>query len=154
MAQEPTAERADIQRGSGVYRMRPTRLPNELLAPNERSVLVVDGSQATRGAIAAALRDEYFTAQTADGVKEMERVCRELGRPPELALLEFRLHDGRGDRAAAWLRARWPNLPIIYLSCVRPDEDDALKASLLAPATSLLVKPTSLDAILRAITRH
>jgi CheY-like chemotaxis protein len=158
-SKSPPRSRDDTRRGSGVHDIRPKRLHRETFskAPPagrerlRRSILIVDGSPATLDAIAELLRDNDFTVLTADGVGEMERVCRAVAEPPELALLEFHLRDGRGDRAAAWLRARWAHLPIVYSSCLRPEDDGGLEAALLAPATALLLKPTSLNAILQAV---
>lgn len=117
-----------------------------------RSVLVVDGSAAAREAIAELLREHGYDAHTAGSIQEMESVSRELTEPPELVFLEFRLCDGCGDKAAAHLRSRWPDVFIVYFSCLRPDDDQALGSALLAPATALLLKPTSLDAILQGLS--
>lgn len=118
------------------------------------SVLIVDGSVAAREAIAELLREYGHSVRTAGCIREMERVCDELAAPPELAFLEFRLRDGRGDQAAAQLRARWPGVFILYFSCVQPEDDQALRSALLAPGTALLFKPTSLDAILQVVRKR
>ncbi len=118
------------------------------------SLLIVDGNAATRHALAELLAESlYVVVQTASDVQTMTRACRELREPLDLALLEFRLHDGRGDLAAASLRARWPGVAIVFLACVPPDQDDALAKALFEPHSSLLLKPTSLEEVLRAVGR-
>lgn len=117
-------------------------------------ILVVDSSAATCQAIAELLRECGHTVHTAHCMRDMERTCRDLTQGPEVALLEFRLRDGRGDWAAATLRARWPSLFVLYFSCTRPEDDQALRAALLASDTALLFKPTSLEAILQVVRRR
>lgn len=115
------------------------------------SFLIVDGSAATRHALAELLTESGYVVQTASGAREMMAVCRELTQPLDVVLLDFRLHDGRGDLAAAFARERWPEVTIIFSSCVRPDQDAALSAALLEPRTGLILKPTSLETILRVV---
>ena len=114
-------------------------------------VLVVDTSAATLAAIVAALRESGQHVLTARGAREALSVLADAVSAPDLALLEFRLRDGRGDELAAQLRGRWPQLFVIYFSSVAPSEDEALRRALLAPRTQFLGKPTSLDAIERMV---
>ena len=114
-------------------------------------VLVVDTSAATLAAIVAALRESGQQVLTARSAREALSVLAHAERAPELALLEFRLRDGRGDELAAQLRRRWPRLIVIYFSSVAPSEDEGLRRALLAPRTQFLGKPTSLDAIERML---
>jgi CheY-like chemotaxis protein len=115
------------------------------------AVLVVEGSTAARHALAELLREYGHSVQAAASMRELAH--RSLGptERPELAFLEFRPRDGRGDEAAQALRARWPGLFVVYLSCVQPEDDHALEQALGEPRTALLLKPTSLEAILQVI---
>jgi CheY-like chemotaxis protein len=155
----PAGSLGEPQGGYGGCDPRPKRLqrealiraPRTLLQTTRRGILIVDGSQATREAIAELLQDCDYTVYTADSMAQMVRICWAVTEPPEFAVLEFRLWDGPGDRAAAWLRTRWPNVFILYFSCSPPEYDEALRTALLVPATAVLCKPTSFEAILQAV---
>lgn len=118
------------------------------------SILLVETNAAARQAVDALLRDYNHTVHVAGSIAEMERVLRSMTMPPDLAFIDFRLRDGPGNLAAARVRARWPEIFVLYSSCLGPDDDEALRLALRAPATALLLKPTSFEKVLQAVRRR
>lgn len=120
----------------------------------QASILIVDASDAARSAMTETLREDGYLVHTARDAREAERVVSELCGALTAALLDFRSLAGEVLALTRGLRLRWPELPIIFLAGVQAGDDEALGQALLAPATALLIKPTSLDAILSAVYKQ
>ena len=58
---------------------------------------------------------------------------------PTLVLLDWNMPDGHGDRLCRWIRSRWKDLPIIFLT-VRSDASDIL-SGFRDGADDYVVKP-------------
>lgn len=74
---------------------------------------------------------------------------------PAALLLDWNLPDGRGDEFLCWLRARWPKLPVLFLT-VRGDAADIV-AGLEGGADDYLTKPFLLEVLcsrIRAVLRR
>lgn len=71
---------------------------------------------------------------------------RALGsQTPELALVDWNMPDGRGDELCRWIRARRPELPVIFLT-VRGDAGDIV-AGFERGADDYVVKPFELEVL-------
>lgn len=66
-------------------------------------------------------------------------------RVPAIVLLDWNMPDGRGDSLCQWLRSRWPELPVIFLT-VRGDSHDIV-SGFQNGADDYVVKPFELDVL-------
>ncbi len=75
--------------------------------------------------------------------------------PPALALIDWNMPDGRGDKLCQWIRTRWPELPVIFLT-VRGDSCDIV-SGFQNGADDYVVKPFELEVLysrIRALLRR
>lgn len=68
---------------------------------------------------------------------------------PTVVLLDWNMPDGRGDSLCQWIRSRWEELPIIFLT-VRSDSHDIV-SGFQNGADDYVVKPFELDVLLSRI---
>lgn len=66
-------------------------------------------------------------------------------RVPMLVLLDWNMPDGRGDNLCLWIRSRWKELPIIFLT-VRGDSRDIVSGFQYG-ADDYVVKPFALEVL-------
>lgn len=74
---------------------------------------------------------------------------------PTLVLLDWNMPDGRGDNLCQWIRTRWKELPIIFLT-VRGDSQDIV-SGFQNGADDYVVKPFELEVLysrIQAILRR
>ena len=64
-------------------------------------------------------------------------------RLPDLALIDWNMPDGQGDRFCRWIRSKWSTLPIIFLT-VRDDTRDIV-AGFENGADDYVTKPFELE---------
>lgn len=64
---------------------------------------------------------------------------------PTLVLLDWNMPDGRGDRLCQWIRSRWKELPVIFLT-VRGDSADIV-SGFKSGADDYVVKPFELEVL-------
>ncbi len=64
---------------------------------------------------------------------------------PMLVLLDWNMPDGRGDRLCQWIRSRWKELPVIFLT-VRGDSADIV-SGFKSGADDYVVKPFELEVL-------
>ena len=64
---------------------------------------------------------------------------------PSLILLDWNMPDGRGDSLCQWIRSRWKELPIIFLT-VRSDSSDIV-LGFRCGADDYVVKPFELEVL-------
>lgn len=64
---------------------------------------------------------------------------------PELALVDWNMPDGRGDLLLNWIRSKWKELPVIFLT-VRDDTRDIVSA-FQNGGDDYVVKPFELDVL-------
>lgn len=67
------------------------------------------------------------------------------GRVPSVVLIDWNMPDGRGDELCQWTRARWKDLPIIFLT-VRDDPGDVV-SGFQNGADDYVTKPFDLDVL-------
>ena len=114
--------------------------------PPAARILVVDDDEDVRGFLADAL-DELGHEVTAcacgeDAIGEVARNC------PDLLLLDFAMPGMNGADVAREVRARCPDLPIVFVTGYA--ESEQLEAA-LGPAVKVLRKPFSVDELMAAI---
>jgi len=64
---------------------------------------------------------------------------------PTLVLLDWNMPDGRGDSLCGWIRGKWKELPVIFLT-VRGDAHDIV-AGFKSGADDYVVKPFELEVL-------
>ena len=64
---------------------------------------------------------------------------------PACVLLDWNMPDGRGDRLCQWIRSRWRELPVIFLT-VRGDSEDIV-SGFQSGADDYVVKPFALEVL-------
>lgn len=64
---------------------------------------------------------------------------------PAIALLDWNMPDGQGDGMCQWIRSRWPELPVIFLT-VRGDAHDIV-SGFRNGADDYVVKPFELEVL-------
>lgn len=69
---------------------------------------------------------------------------------PDICLIDWNMPDGAGDEFCLWLRARWTNLPVIFLT-VRGDSRDVV-SGLGSGGDDYIVKPFELDVLYARIS--
>ncbi len=67
------------------------------------------------------------------------------GHVPSVVLIDWNMPDGRGDAVCRWIRARWKDLPIIFLT-VRNDPGDIV-SGFREGADDYVTKPFDLDVL-------
>lgn len=110
------------------------------------TILIVEDEQAIRRFVRAALENEGWRVNEADG---LQRGLIEAGtRQPDLIILDLGLPDGDGIEFIRDLR-RWSAIPLIVLSA-RSDEADKI-AALDAGAEDFLSKPFGIGELLARV---
>ena len=66
-------------------------------------------------------------------------------RIPALVLLDWNMPDGRGDSLCRWIRGRWKELPVLFLT-VRADSSDIV-SGFRNGADDYVVKPFELEVL-------
>lgn len=116
-------------------------------------VYYVEDDSGIAGAVQCYLAQQGFTVQilpTAAGARQaMEQ------KAPDLVLLDWNLPDGQGDALCRWVRTKWPDLPLLFLT-VREDVRDVV-GGLEAGADDYVTKPFALEVLhsrMRALLRR
>lgn len=112
------------------------------------AVLIVDDHEVLTDAIAVALRDRGFndvrTAGTvADALEEVGKHC------PDVVLMDFRLPDGEGTKAAAKIRSGCPDTKVVMLSA-EIHESIVLEA-IEAGCSGYLLKSAKLEDVVEGV---
>lgn len=125
----------------------------ELTAPKagatKTTILLVEDHALTRAAMSEALTDAGYEVVEAATVHHAEEHAREA----DLIVADVTLPDREGWQLVAHVRESQPDIPVLYVAGLGPADDPALERALEAPATACLVKPLSLDAVLRTVAR-
>ena len=82
------------------------------------------------------------------------RQCLEK-RVPAMVLLDWNMPDGQGDRMCQWIRSKFPELPVIFLT-VRGDSRDVI-TGFYSGADDYVTKPFELEVLysrIRALLRR
>jgi CheY-like chemotaxis protein len=118
-------------------------------APTGATVLVVDDEPGVRDIVARSLRRGGFRAMEAgNGGEALALVERE--GPPELVVTDLMMPGIGGVELARQLRARWPALPIIFMSGYSAETLDLRNPS--GFEGGLLEKPFAPDDLVAKVT--
>jgi EAL domain-containing protein (putative c-di-GMP-specific phosphodiesterase class I)/ActR/RegA family two-component response regulator len=133
---------------------RPTPLARGGTPPGRLSrirVLVADDNDMIRRTLVEAIEQTEGLAivGTAKNADEAIRIASL--RHPDVALLDVRMPNGGGPRAAREIRWRSPDTRIVALSA--HGDDASVEDMLASGATSYLVKDSSLEDIMEAVAR-
>ena len=94
-------------------------------------------------AVKEYLEQENFRVTVFSMLAGMKQALR--SRQPDLVLLDWNMPDGQGSELCGWLRARWPWLPVIFLT-VRGDSHDVV-GGFQKGADDYVVKPFELEVL-------
>ena len=76
-------------------------------------------------------------------------------RVPAMVLLDWNMPDGQGDRMCQWIRSKFPELPVIFLT-IRGDSRDVI-TGFYSGADDYVTKPFELEVLysrIRALLRR
>lgn len=93
--------------------------------------------------VAAYLEQREFLVSIIPTVAEARRTLHK--QKPDLCLIDWNMPDGQGDALCSFIRDRWKELPIIFLT-VRKDASDIV-AGLGCGADDYVVKPFELEVL-------
>lgn len=115
----------------------------------QRSVLILEDNACTRLAISTLLRDAGYRVLTAASAADAERLswdpASEHAVRPDVAVIDLGLPDESGCAFAARLRARFPGLPVVFMS------GDPDRGQVAAPGDVFLSKPFELEELARLV---
>ena len=130
-------------------------LPPERRAPASNlevaTILVVDDEAAVRMIAQRQLQSaaaEYHVRQATNGVTALELVDRY--GPPDLVLTDIMMPQMGGAELAARLRARWPDIPIVFMSGYA--QEDLHRTGSVARGERVVQKPFHPETLVRALT--
>ena len=103
-------------------------------------LLIEDDNGITMG-IRSYLQQQQFTVDAVATVAQAKAYLSKM--LPSLIILDWNLPDGTGDELCIWIREKWLNIPIIFLT-VRGDTADMLKG-FQTGADDYIVKPFDLE---------
>jgi DNA-binding response OmpR family regulator len=89
------------------------------------------------------LQGKGLPVNTINSVAEAKNVLEK--QQPSLVLIDWNLPDGDGDRLCQWLRDRWKELPVIFIT-VRGDAKDIVRGFRMG-ADDYIVKPFELEVL-------
>jgi EAL domain-containing protein (putative c-di-GMP-specific phosphodiesterase class I)/ActR/RegA family two-component response regulator len=133
---------------------RPTRPAGSETPPRRVSrirVLVADDSEMIRRTLVEAIEKTEGLALVGTARNADEAIRIASLRHPDVALLDVRMPNGGGPRAAREIRWRSPDTRIIALSA--HGDDRSVENMLANGATSYLVKDSSIEDIFEAVAR-
>jgi CheY-like chemotaxis protein len=121
-------------------------VPSAITRRGRGHVLVVEDDAQARHVFRLALEGAgYQVTVTASGEDALDRG---LGEPPDLLLSDVMLPGMTGVELARLLRARQPELPVLFVSGYL---HDVLDRAPFDPVGDLLAKPFTMDALLRRV---
>lgn len=114
-------------------------------------VLIVEDHRVVAEGLAALLDDDLDldVVGWVESVAEAERLS--MAGPVDVMVTDYWLPDGTGVEAVGYLRPRWPNAAVLFLSV--DDSDEAMLAALEAGAAGYLVKSAGGSDVISAVRR-
>lgn len=109
----------------------------------KHSILYIEDDPAIAGAVRGYLQNQGFLVETVSTVAEAKGRLNK--RQPSLALIDWNLPDGSGDRLCMWIRERWEDLPVIFLT-VKGDSRDMVQG-FQKGADDYVTKPFDLEVL-------
>lgn len=108
-----------------------------------RKIFYVEDDENIAQIVAKYLEQRDFIVTILAAVAEARTVL--LRQRPDLCLIDWNMPDGQGDHLCRFIRSRWADLPIIFLT-VRGDASDIV-AGLGYGADDYVVKPFELEVL-------
>lgn len=93
------------------------------------------------------LRQHHYQVSVFQTIADAKQALR--GICPSLVLVDWNMPDGDGRELCRWIRSRWRDLPVIFLT-VRDEERDIV-SGFQSGADDYVVKPFTLDVLLLRI---
>ncbi len=103
-------------------------------------IYLVEDDDSIIFAVTEYLQNKGFQVEAARTVAEAKKLMEK--QPPSLLILDWNLPDGNGGQICTWLRERWRDLPILFLT-VKGDTTDIVKGFDLG-ADDYITKPFEL----------
>lgn len=89
------------------------------------------------------LEEKNYKVMVFTTISDAQQAFR--NKMPTMALIDWNMPDGSGDRLCRWIRVRWNELPIIFLT-VRNDSGDIV-TGFQSGADDYVVKPFELEVL-------
>lgn len=124
-------------------------------ALEEAPLLLVEDEPGIRGLIARALEREGFRVVQAGDPGDALALWKEKPGPPRALITDLVVPGISGGELASRLRARWPALPVLYISGYTSETELATAAASaqLGPATRFLAKPFTTAQLVQEVRR-
>lgn len=116
-------------------------------------IYYIEDDEAIAGMVKAYLEQRDYRVTVYATMEDARRAF--LAHQPAAALVDWNLPDGDGSRLCQWIRSRWRELPLIFLT-VRSDTSDIV-SGFQNGADDYVVKPFELEVLysrLRAVMRR
>lgn len=107
-----------------------------------KKILLVDDEFMIARIMKRHLESEGFSVCTVAGVRDAE-VAVEINEHFDLAIIDLRLPNGLPTQIVNWVKAKWPGIPVIFVSGA-PDDAYPL----------VLMKPWTLEEILNRVKKE
>jgi len=114
-----------------------------------RTILVVEDEAPVRELVLEVLESSGYEMLAAASPADALDVARRYGRPIHLLLTDVVMPQMTGRTLAERLRAEHPEMRVLYMSGYA--EDAIVHQGVLAPGTTILPKPFTLDALTRKV---
>ncbi|MGH7657465.1 MAG: ATP-binding response regulator, partial [Gemmatimonadales bacterium] len=125
-----------------------TPVPAHEITGGDELILVVEDEEVVRRMIRDTLEERGFRVlEAANGVRGLEYLDR--GEPVALVVCDVVIPVMSGKALGDQIRARFPNLPILFMSGYTGD--DVVYRGLLAPGSSFISKPFATETLLRRV---
>ncbi|MCI8402744.1 MAG: response regulator transcription factor [Lachnospiraceae bacterium] len=118
-----------------------------------KEIYYVEDDTAVAGLVADYLERREFRVTLLFGLDEARKTLHR--QKPDLLLLDWNMPDGQGEHLCRFVRSRWSDLPVIFLT-VRGDAEK-MADRLCSGAGDYVVKPFELEALysrVQALLRH
>jgi PAS domain S-box-containing protein len=112
-------------------------------------VLVAEDQELVRAIIGRLLRDSGYVVLEARNGAEAMAVAEAAAAPPQLAIVDVVMPDVNGRDLAERLAARWPDLPVLFISGYTGF--DAMSRGILEQGQAFMQKPLDPDELIRNV---
>ncbi|HEX6039833.1 PAS domain S-box protein [Longimicrobium sp.] len=128
----------------------PERVADTGPAPGgSETVLLVEDDEVVRGLLAMFLRRLGYDVVAADGGAQALSLAEAAGAPPQLLLTDVVMPGMSGRELAGAVRARWPEVRVIYMSGYTSEAID--RHGVLEPGAEFIQKPVAPDTLARRL---
>jgi DNA-binding NtrC family response regulator len=118
--------------------------------PSPITILAVDDDRDVLNFLEFVLQDAGYRVLRAEGGRNAVEVYESCGQPIDLLLTDVIMPDLTGPVVAQRLRARQPDLPVLFIS--GHHDADLLQRFVTQKGFALLPKPFTMDSLLRGVS--